>query len=93
MRKHTNFCCDACGRELVTMAIVPTDIWLKIRGSDYALCEVCMDDRLANAGIRCEPYIHFFGERGALVTPAPGWAQAIMSQFMPTRFPGINVLS
>jgi hypothetical protein len=47
--------------------LLPSEIWEQIAEGDYALCPICMDERMASKGLRCEGVAFFRGK--ALTTP------------------------
>ena len=69
--------CDGCNARLVVEMLVPSEVWEQIAEGDYALCPICMDERIASKGLRCEGVAFFRGK--ALTTPiTPEVQRAVM---------------
>jgi hypothetical protein len=54
--------CDGCGARLVVEMLLPSEVWEQIADGDYALCPICMDERMALKGLRCEGVPFFRGK-------------------------------
>ena len=54
--------CGGCNARLVVEMLLPNEVWEQIAEGDYALCPVCMDERMAAKGLRCEGVAFFRGQ-------------------------------
>ncbi len=74
--------CTCCGRAEVVTTILPDEIWNAIKGEDYALCPVCIDLRMIEKGLTCEPEFRFMG-RALRSGPQSPAAERSMHRWMP----------
>lgn len=53
--------CDGCGGRIMPDVLVSAEIWAQISQGDYALCALCMDQRLYRLGLTARGKAQFAG--------------------------------
>lgn len=54
--------CSACDGRLGVEMLIPSEVWEQIADGDYALCALCMDERMVEKGVACEGMPFFRGQ-------------------------------
>jgi hypothetical protein len=80
----------ACKREIVVDLVVSDEIWKLIHRGDYALCALCMDERLARLGMKAEAVAIFRGR--ALSTAVTDELSMAVAKWRPALHYKINPL-
>ena len=60
-RPDYNFRCDECGAPHNLDTSIPSDMWNQIMPNGGALCTLCIDDKLAAAGLAAPAEFYFVG--------------------------------
>ena len=53
--------CDDCGAPHILDTSIPSAIWNKVASDVSCLCTLCIDDRVAAAGLSCRAEFYFVG--------------------------------
>lgn len=79
----TKIVCDGCQQRIGVEAIIPSEAWEVIANGAYALCPVCIDERLTKANIICNGLLFFRGK--SLLIHIDPELEIAMRQFRPSQ--------